>query len=91
MVGEGLVGVTASYVEMVGEGLVGVSVGFGVVCEPLSLFGQDMEMTTDIYQIIKWLNSTRQNVCYNVLSLCVINNRDHSTVTRYDKRFGESS
>jgi hypothetical protein len=50
---------------MVREGLVGVWVGFGGVCEPLSLFGQMMEIAMDIYQIIKWFNSTRQNVFHN--------------------------
>ena len=62
---QGLVVFTASYVEMVGEGLVGVWVGFDGVCEAWTHFGQEMVMTTDIYQIIKWFNSTRQNVCHN--------------------------
>ena len=59
-----LVAATASYVEMVEEGLVAVWVGFDGVCEEMSLFGQVMEMTMDIYQIIKWFNCTRQHVCH---------------------------
>ena len=55
---------------MAAEGLVGVGlvgVGFDGVCEALSLFGQEMEMAADVYQVITWFNSTRQNICYNVL------------------------
>ena len=63
---------------MVREGLVGVWVGFGGVCEPLSLFGQMMEIAMDIYQIIKWFNSTRQNVFPN-------NTHENSMITRYQK------